>query len=64
MYIDATPSVHVWVTNNHEHRVIKLRLGDGKVIGGASVGQFPLGIAFDGANIWVANTADNTVSKL
>jgi len=28
------------------------------------VGSQPYGVAFDGANIWVANFADNTVSKL
>lgn len=29
-----------------------------------AVGRLPFGIAFDGANIWVANEVDNTVSKL
>ncbi len=29
-----------------------------------AVGSFPDGIAFDGANIWVANKNDSTVSKL
>src|SRR5579863_5975535 len=28
------------------------------------VGQQPYSVAFDGANIWVANNADGTVSKL
>jgi hypothetical protein len=28
------------------------------------VGQNPLGMAFDGANIWTANFSDGTVSKL
>src|ERR1700681_4080470 len=28
------------------------------------VGKQPLGVAFDGANIWVANNDDATVSKL
>jgi len=28
------------------------------------VGQQPYGVAFDGANIWVTNNADGTVSKL
>jgi len=27
------------------------------------VGSFPLGVAFDGANIWTANFSSNTVSK-
>jgi hypothetical protein len=29
-----------------------------------AVGVDPVGVAFDGANIWVANGADNTVTKL
>ena len=29
-----------------------------------AVGNFPRGVAFDGANIWLANTFDATVSKL
>jgi DNA-binding beta-propeller fold protein YncE len=29
-----------------------------------SVGQLPDGLAFDGANVWVANQQDNTVTKL
>lgn len=28
------------------------------------VGKFPEGVAFDGANIWVSNAGDNTVTKL
>jgi DNA-binding beta-propeller fold protein YncE len=28
------------------------------------VGKAPIGLAFDGADIWVANTGDGTVSKL
>ena len=31
---------------------------------GFAVGQQPYGIAFDGANMWVANFGSNTVSKL
>jgi len=29
-----------------------------------SVGSAPTGVAFDGANIWVANFSSNSVSKL
>src|SRR5581483_9932631 len=29
-----------------------------------TVGNFPAGVLFDGANIWVANHAGNTVTKL
>ena len=28
-----------------------------------SVGKFPIGITFDGTNIWVANGGSNTVTK-
>src|SRR5579859_3601912 len=28
------------------------------------VGNIPIGIAFDGANIWTANSSDGTVTKL
>jgi DNA-binding beta-propeller fold protein YncE len=34
------------------------------VFGKFAVGNQPQGIAYDGANIWVGNTADNTVTKL
>jgi DNA-binding beta-propeller fold protein YncE len=33
-------------------------------LGDFPVGSLPNGIAFDGANVWVANSGDNTVSKL
>ena len=29
-----------------------------------AVGNIPIGIAFDGANIWVANSSSGTVTKL
>src|SRR4029077_19687998 len=29
-----------------------------------SVGSYPIGVAFDGSNIWVANSGSNTVTKL
>jgi len=29
-----------------------------------AVGTAPVGIAFDGANVWVANASDNTVTKV
>ncbi len=42
----------------------KLRATDGKVLGTFTVGSNPLGIAFDGANMWIANRSSGTVSKL
>jgi len=44
--------------------VTKLRARDGTVLGSFTVGSAPIGVAFDGANIWVANRGDGTVSKL
>jgi DNA-binding beta-propeller fold protein YncE len=44
--------------------VTKLRASDGTVLGTFAVGSFPVGVAFDGANIWVASSGRNTVSKL
>ena len=34
------------------------------VAGTYGVGGSPLGIGFDGTNIWVANVTNNTVSKI
>ena len=44
--------------------VSKLRISDGQTLGVFAVGSQPSGLAFDGANIWVANAGSNTVSKL
>ena len=49
------------VTSN---TVSKLRASDGQVLGTYPVGIGPIGIAFDGANIWVANYSSNNVTKL
>ena len=42
----------------------KLRAVDGVVQGTFNVGSIPNGVAFNGANIWVTNVGDNTVTKL
>ena len=42
----------------------KLRASDGALLGTFAVGSNPHGVAFDGANIWVANFSSNNVSKL
>ena len=41
-----------------------MRASDGTVLGTFTVGVAPLGIAFDGANVWVANRNSNTVDEL
>jgi DNA-binding beta-propeller fold protein YncE len=40
-----------------------MRASDGTVLGTFSTGTNPVGVAFDGANIWVTNGGSNTVSK-
>jgi hypothetical protein len=43
--------------------VTKLRASDGGNLGTFPTGSFPAGVAFDGANIWVANNVGNSVMK-
>jgi hypothetical protein len=43
--------------------VTRLRASDGTNWGTFTVGNQPRGIAFDGANIWVTNNVNNSVSK-
>ena len=52
------------MTNGGSNSVTELRASDGVHLGTFSVGNYPIGIAFDGANIWVTNTNSNTVNKL
>jgi len=42
----------------------KIRPSDGVILGTYIVGKSPFGLAFDGENIWVTNSADDTVSKV
>jgi hypothetical protein len=44
--------------------VSRLRASDGGLLGNFPVGITPIGVAFDGANIWVANFNSKNVSKL
>ena len=60
----AFDGANIWVTNNDDATVSKLRASDGADLGTFNVGGAPMGVAFDGANIWVANSFDNTVTKL
>ena len=58
---------YIWVTDHRDGEVYKLRAFDGSFIGSYSVGNLGnrcFGIAFDGANIWVANFDLDKVSKL
>ena len=60
----AFDGINIWVANQGDNTVSKLRASDGAPLGTFTVGTFPYGIAFDGANIWVANQFSDTVSKL
>jgi len=44
--------------------VSKLRASDGALLGIFAVGSNPVGVVFDGANIWVSNNLSNSVTKL
>jgi DNA-binding beta-propeller fold protein YncE len=54
---------NIWVTNQFDNTVTKLRSSDGEKLGTFAVGLKPNGMAFDGANVWVANSGGNTLSK-
>ncbi len=43
--------------------VTKLRASDGANLGTFATGDYPCAIAFDGANIWVVNGGNDSVSK-
>ena len=63
-YAVAFDGANVWVTNNGDSTLSKLRASDGANLGTFNVGPNPMGMAFDGANIWVVNSFHNTVTKL
>jgi DNA-binding beta-propeller fold protein YncE len=52
------------VANEDNNNVTKLLASTGAVVGTYTAGSFPTGVAFDGTNIWVANSGGNTVSKI
>jgi hypothetical protein len=60
----AFDGANMWVSNNGDSTVTKLRVSDGANLGTFNVGGAPMGVAFDGANIWVVNSFPNTVTKL
>ena len=60
----AFDGASIWVCNNGNNNVTKLRGSDGKVLGTFTVGTQPNALAFDGTNIWVANGGTNNVTKL
>jgi hypothetical protein len=60
----AFDGANIWVTNNYDGTVTKLRANDGEKLGTFAAGPGAMGVAYDGANIWVANSVANTVTKL
>ena len=66
--------VDIWVTNAASNTVKKFKTSDGSTVllGESVMGQFyevqvgnyPIGIAYDGHFPWVANYGDNTISKI
>ena len=46
----------VWVANNFDDTVTRLRTSDGTKLGTYPVGDGPFGEASDGTNIWVTMT--------
>jgi DNA-binding beta-propeller fold protein YncE len=55
--------VACWGNANSPGTAVKMKT-DGTIVGSYPVGLQPWGVAFDGANIWVANMGAGTVSKL
>lgn len=60
----AFDGAHIWVANNSDNTVTKLRASDGAEVGTFPVGFGPTGVVFDGAHIWVTNFGANTVTRL
>ncbi len=58
----AFDGTYIWIST-YTTTVVRLRQ-DGSNAGTFTVGHNPLGIAFDGANLWVANRGDATITKL
>jgi hypothetical protein len=55
---------NMWVSNYADNTVVKMRPGDGQILGTYAVGSGPCRMAFDGSNLWVINYDNGTVSKL
>jgi plastocyanin len=50
--------------NGTSKSVSKIHMSDGTVLETYPVGDSPIGICFDGVNIWVTNSRSNNISKL
>jgi len=52
------------VTDLLGNNVTELQASTGNVLNTVSVGLGPMGIVFDGTNVWVANQSGGTVTEL
>jgi DNA-binding beta-propeller fold protein YncE len=55
---------NIWVANERDNTLTKLRASDGANLGTFATGITPHWLAFDGAHVWVTNNGGNTVSRL
>jgi len=60
----AFDGANIWVVNEGDGSVTKIRANDGYNLGTFKTGTLPGFVAFDGANIWVTDQHDQTVTKL
>ena len=60
----STPLIGVVSSTNNPLQIAILHWYNANQTTQFPVGGFPYGVAFDGANIWVANQTDGTLSKL
>jgi hypothetical protein len=55
---------NIWIINEFDSTLTKLSL-TGDNLGTFTVGNNPMGMAFDGTNnVWITNNEDSTVTKL
>src|SRR5438132_13317344 len=62
--VQVTPSIGVTNSTKNPLQIAILHWYDANQTTTFTVGTEPIGVAFDGANMWVANVASNNVSKL
>ena len=54
----------MWVTDYSAFTINRVRAPSGTLTRRFPVGVQPMGVIFDGTSIWVANQADDTVTKI
>jgi DNA-binding beta-propeller fold protein YncE len=55
---------HVWVTNYGNKSISKIDPRKDFIVETLFVGGGPSAVVFDGRNIWVASSGDNTVERI